>query len=90
MPLLEYCILIALRISTGSVQLPSSITPRWIERALPALAGQLTLEPALVKLERQGGLELWTVRAHDCSVRALLARVAELFLNRSQIGAALQ
>ncbi|MSR63043.1 MAG: hypothetical protein EXS08_11425 [Planctomycetes bacterium] len=46
--------------------------------ALPALAGQIALEPALVKLERQGGLELWTVRANDCSVRALLARVAEL------------
>lgn len=45
---------------------------------LPALTGQLALEPALVKLERKDGLELWTVRARESSVRALLERVAEL------------
>ncbi len=48
----------------------------------PVVAGQapvpFTLEPALVKLERQGAVELWTVRANESSVRALLARVAEL------------
>lgn len=45
---------------------------------LPALSGQLALEPALVKLERKDGLELWTVRARESSVKALLERVAEL------------
>jgi tetratricopeptide (TPR) repeat protein len=48
----------------------------------PALVGQapvpIPLEPAVVKLERAGGVELWTVRADGSSVRALLARVAEL------------
>ncbi len=45
---------------------------------LPSLAGQVSLEPALVKRERKDGVELWTVRAREASVRALLERVAEL------------
>jgi predicted negative regulator of RcsB-dependent stress response len=45
---------------------------------LPVLAGQGPFEPAVVKLERQAGVELWTVRAREASVRALLTRVAEL------------
>ncbi len=45
---------------------------------LPALAGQIALEPSVVKLERRDGLELWTVRAREASAKALLERVAEL------------
>lgn len=45
---------------------------------LPVFAGQVSLEPSVVKLERRDGIELWTVRARDASVRALLERVAEL------------
>ena len=45
---------------------------------VPPLAGQVSLEPALVRLERRDGIDLWTVRARDTSVRALLERVAEL------------
>jgi len=50
---------------------------------LPAVSGQaesaaFTREPSVVKLEREGGIELWTVRAKESSVSALLARVAEL------------
>jgi tetratricopeptide (TPR) repeat protein len=37
-----------------------------------------SLEPSVVKLERLQGRELWTVRATECSVAALLTRVAEL------------
>ena len=43
-----------------------------------ALAAQLELEPRVVKLERRGGEELWTVRAKECSLGALLARIGEL------------
>jgi len=35
-------------------------------------------QPTIVKLEHRDGLELWTVRAHEASVQALLERVAEL------------
>jgi tetratricopeptide (TPR) repeat protein len=45
---------------------------------LPPLAGQIELEPALVELEHRAGVELWTVRARESSVSALLERVAEL------------
>lgn len=50
---------------------------------LPALAGQAPaeasrFEPAIVKLERIEGRELWTVRARESSVSALLNRVCEL------------
>jgi tetratricopeptide (TPR) repeat protein len=50
--------------------------------ALPVVSGQdpaaFTREPSVVKLEREGGVELWTVRARESSVSALLARLAEL------------
>ena len=49
----------------------------------PVVSGQtapqsFVLEPSVVKLEREGGVELWTVRARESSVGALLARVATL------------
>lgn len=50
---------------------------------LPAVTGQAPaeasrFEPAIVKLERIDGRELWTVRARGSSVSALLNRVSEL------------
>ena len=44
----------------------------------PYVAGQVHLEPALVRVDRSAGGELWTVRASLASPAALLKRVAEL------------
>jgi predicted negative regulator of RcsB-dependent stress response len=57
---------------------------------LPLAAGQAPFEPAVVKLERRDGVELWTVRAKEASVRALLARVAELSGRAIDAGSSLE
>ena len=44
----------------------------------PWVAGQVHLEPALVRVDRREGVELWTVRATLASPDKLLRRVAEL------------
>lgn len=45
---------------------------------LPPPSPQLALEPAVVKVEGEGAGARWTVRAQECSARALLERVAAL------------
>lgn len=57
--------------------------------AAPAPA-QVQLEPAVVKLERREGRELWTVRASQSSPYALLERVAELSGRRLEATSALE
>lgn len=62
---------------------------------LPALAGQVHIEgarfePSVVKLERRDGIELWTVRARESSVRALLDRIIELSEYSLDAGSAME
>jgi tetratricopeptide (TPR) repeat protein len=42
------------------------------------LAPQITLEPAVVRLEHVDGADLWTVRAGECSPALLVRRLSEL------------
>jgi len=57
---------------------------------LLAVLPQVQLEPAVVKLERRDGRELWTVRARQSSAFALLERVAELSDRRLEATSALE
>jgi hypothetical protein len=62
------------------------VIPALLLAAAAALAGPVAQAPSgpvapgttLVKLERRGGVELWSVHASGATVQALLARVAEL------------
>lgn len=68
---MSFALLIAARLCLPALNAPAGLLS-------PVASAQGPFEPAVVKLERRDGVELWTVRAREASVRALLTRVGEL------------